>query len=41
MKMPDLLGELVAGGTEIRAFYFTGNWLDIDHVDDLVIGANF
>lgn len=41
MKMPDLLGELVAGGTEIRAFYFAGNWLDIDHVDDLVIGANF
>ncbi len=41
MKMPDLLGELAASGVEIRAFYTTGNWLDIDHVDDVVIGANF
>ena len=26
---------------EIRALYATGNWLDIDSVDDVVAGANF
>ena len=41
MKLPDLLGDLLASGVETRAFYTTGNWLDIDHVDDVVIGANF
>ena len=41
MKLPDLLGDLVAAGHEVRALYATGNWLDIDHVDDVVAGANF
>ena len=41
MKLPDLLGDLLAKGVEIRALYATGNWLDIDHVDDVVAGANF
>ncbi len=41
MKLPDLLSDLLAAGVEIRALYATGNWLDIDSVDDVGAGANF
>ncbi len=40
-KMESLFNELVAAGEEIRVLYTTGNWLDIDSVDDLVLAGSF
>ena len=39
--MPDLLNALVAEGERVRVIYSTGNWLDIDSLDDLVLGGSF
>jgi phosphoenolpyruvate phosphomutase len=41
MKMPDLLRQLVKDGAEIRVLYTTGHWLDVDSVEDVVLGASF
>lgn len=41
MKLPDLLGQLVAAGTPVRVIYTAGHWLDVDSVDDVLVGAQF
>jgi NDP-sugar pyrophosphorylase family protein len=40
-KLPALLHELIRRGQPVRAFYTTGNWLDIDSVEDLVNAGGF
>jgi phosphoenolpyruvate phosphomutase len=40
-SMRDLLNALVARGERVRVAYGTGNWLDIDSLDDLVVGGSF
>jgi phosphoenolpyruvate phosphomutase len=41
MKMTDLLKRLLSKGLEVRVLYTTGHWLDVDSVDDVILGANF
>ena len=41
MKMPDLIRAALAAGNEVRVLYTTGHWLDVDSVDDVIVGANF
>ncbi len=40
-SMRDLLNALVAAGERVCVVYGTGNWLDIDSLDDLVVGGSF
>jgi phosphoenolpyruvate phosphomutase len=40
-KIPDLINTLIEKGHQIRVFYTTGNWLDIDSLDDLVVAGSF
>ena len=40
-KMELLFNELTAAGETVRVLYTTGNWLDIDSVDDLVLAGSF
>jgi len=40
-KLPALLHELILRGQPVRALYTTGNWLDIDSVEDLVYAGGF
>jgi len=40
-KIPDLINALIAKGHQVRALYTTGNWLDIDSLDDLVVAGSF
>lgn len=40
-KLPALLNELIRAGQPVRAIYTTGNWLDIDSVEDLVHAGRF
>ena len=41
MKLPDLLQLLIADGAKVRVIYTTGHWLDVDSVEDVVVGAAF
>ena len=41
MKLPDLLQLLIADGVAVRVIYTTGHWLDVDSVEDVVVGAAF
>jgi len=41
MKMPDLMRDLIQSGQDIRVIYTTGHWLDIDSVDDVLVGSTF
>jgi len=41
LKLPDLLGQLVAAGNTVRVIYTAGHWLDVDSVDDVLVGAQF
>ena len=41
MKLPDLLDQLVAAGHTVRVIYTAGHWLDVDSVDDVLVGAQF
>jgi phosphoenolpyruvate phosphomutase len=40
-KMENLINEFVQRGQTVRVLYTTGNWLDIDTVDDLVLAGSF
>jgi len=40
-KIPDLVNGLIARGHKVRVLYTTGNWLDIDSLDDLVLAGRF
>ncbi len=41
LDMAGLLRRLVAEGHTIRVLYTTGNWLDIDTVEDALEGGSF
>ncbi|MCX7787885.1 MAG: phosphoenolpyruvate mutase [Spirochaetes bacterium] len=41
LRMHDLLNRLVTEGTEVRVLYTTGNWMDVDSVEDLILAAQF
>ena len=41
MKLPDLIQMIVAAGHAVRVIYTSGHWLDVDSVDDVVVGAQF
>lgn len=41
LKMPDLLQLLVQDGHAVRVIYTTGHWLDVDSVEDVLVGAQF
>lgn len=41
LRMHDLLTRMVADGHRIKVVYTTGHWLDINHVDDLVLAGSF
>jgi phosphoenolpyruvate phosphomutase len=40
-KITTLLNELVGAGKRVRVLYTTGNWLDIDSVEDVVNAGGF
>ncbi len=40
-KIPDLVNALIASGHKVRALYTTGNWLDIDSLEDVVLAGMF
>jgi phosphoenolpyruvate phosphomutase len=40
-KIPDLINAIIAKGHRVRVLYTTGNWLDIDSLDDLVVAGSF
>ncbi len=40
-KIPELVNALLASGQRVRVLYTTGNWLDIDSLDDLVLAGRF
>ena len=40
-RMDDLVNRLVRDGQEVRVLYTTGNWLDIDSLEDLVLAGSF
>ncbi len=40
-KIPDLVNALLGRGERVRVLYTTGNWLDIDSLDDLVLAGRF
>jgi len=40
-KLPALLNRLAAAGERIRVIYTSGNWLDVDSLDDVVSAATF
>lgn len=39
--MAALMRELLSRGEEIRVIYTTGNWLDIDRVEDVIAASSF
>jgi phosphoenolpyruvate phosphomutase len=39
--MSELLTRMAEAGARIKVVYTTGHWLDIDHVDDLVLAGSF
>jgi len=39
--MNELFNRLVAEAGSIRVVYTTGHWLDVNHVDDLVLAGSF
>ncbi|MBT8078004.1 MAG: phosphoenolpyruvate mutase [Gammaproteobacteria bacterium] len=39
--MPHLCNELIRRGHSIRVIYSTGNWLDVDTVEDVVASSSF
>ncbi len=41
LKMPDLIQSLVQAGHPVRVIYTSGHWLDVDSVDDVLVGAQF
>ncbi len=41
MKLPDLLQMIVQAGHAVRVIYTSGHWLDVDSVDDVLVGAQF
>ena len=40
-KMPALLNRLAAAGQDVRVVYTSGNWLDVDSLEDVVNAAGF
>jgi len=40
-KMPSILNAMVARGVPVRVIYTTGNWLDIDSIEDVVCAGGF
>jgi len=41
MDMAGLMREIIAAGKQIAVVYTTGNWLDVDSVDDALFGDGF
>ncbi len=41
LKMTDLLRRLVTAGHTIHVVYSTGDWLDVDSLDDVLTGSTF
>ena len=41
MTMAHLLNSLIKDGQQIKVIYTSGHWLDVDSLDDVVIGSNF
>jgi NDP-sugar pyrophosphorylase family protein len=39
--MNQLFNRLVAEGNSICVVYTTGHWLDVNHVEDLVLAGSF
>ena len=39
--MAGLMKEILRAGKEIRVMYTTGNWFDIDSVDDVLTAGTF
>ena len=40
-RMHDLFNRLIADGHSVKVVYTTGNWIDIDNVDDLILAGSF
>ena len=40
-KLHQLLNAIAAKGGDIRVFYTTGHWLDVDSLEDLVAAGEF
>ncbi len=41
MKLPDLVRSVMKEGHVVRVLYTTGHWLDVDSVEDMLVGASF
>lgn len=39
--VPRLIGELIAQGSQVRAVYTSGNWCDIDSLEDVINAGSF
>ncbi len=41
MRFDDLFRHLIEQGERIQVLYMTGNWLDVDNLDDLARAQAF
>jgi phosphoenolpyruvate phosphomutase len=41
LDMGGIMNALIARGERIRVIYTTGNWLDVDSVEDLLIAGEY
>jgi phosphoenolpyruvate phosphomutase len=41
LNMPDLIAMLIARGEEVAVVYTAGHWIDIDSLDDVLVGGSF
>ncbi len=39
--MAALLREIIRAGKQVQVIYTTGNWLDVDEIDDALLGSSF
>ena len=40
-RMPNLINELIALGYPVNVVYITGDWLDVDEVEDMIKAGSF
>jgi len=41
LNMPDLIALLIARGESVAVVYTAGHWIDIDSLDDVLVGGSF
>lgn len=41
LKLPDIFRELLQQNVSIQVQYISGDWLDVDYIDDVIAGSTF